>query len=91
MLRAAITTGSTAGDVPRSVTYGVGQLRTAAGATRVGVPVNRRAPFDDEQVWTSENLALLYHNVIEAPLEDDRSFLETLLSRQNANGLQPRD
>lgn len=32
--------------------------------------------FDDEQVWTSENLALLYHNVIEAPLEDDRSFLE---------------
>src|ERR687895_452577 len=32
--------------------------------------------FDDEQVWTPENLALLYHNVIEAPLEDDRSFLE---------------
>jgi 5-methylcytosine-specific restriction protein B len=30
----------------------------------------------DEQVWTPENLALLYHNVIEAPLEDDRSFLE---------------
>lgn len=32
--------------------------------------------FDDEQVWTPENLALLYHNVIEAPLEDERSFLE---------------
>src|SRR5262245_10692549 len=32
--------------------------------------------FDDVQVWTPENLALLYHNVIEAPLEDDRSFLE---------------
>lgn len=32
--------------------------------------------FDDQQVWTPENLALLYHNVIEAPLEDERSFLE---------------
>jgi hypothetical protein len=32
--------------------------------------------FDGEQVWTPENLALLYHNVIEAPLEDERSFLE---------------
>jgi 5-methylcytosine-specific restriction protein B len=32
--------------------------------------------FDHEQAWTPENLALLYHNVIEAPLEDERSFLE---------------
>lgn len=32
--------------------------------------------FEHEQVWTPENLALLYHNVIEAPLEDERSFLE---------------
>ena len=32
--------------------------------------------FDDQQVWTPENLARLYHNVIEVPLEDDRSFLE---------------
>jgi hypothetical protein len=31
--------------------------------------------FDHEQVWTPENLALLYHNVIE-PLEAERSFLE---------------
>jgi hypothetical protein len=32
--------------------------------------------FDDQQVWTPDNLARLYHNVIEAPLEDDRTFLE---------------
>jgi hypothetical protein len=32
--------------------------------------------FDEQRVWTPENLTLLYHNVIEAPLEDDRTFLE---------------
>jgi 5-methylcytosine-specific restriction protein B len=34
--------------------------------------------FEDQQVWTPENLARLYHNVIEAPLEDKRTFLEKL-------------
>jgi 5-methylcytosine-specific restriction protein B len=34
--------------------------------------------FDDQQVWTRDNLARLYHNVIEVPLEDDRTFLEKL-------------
>ena len=32
--------------------------------------------FDDQQVWTPDNLARLYRNVIEVPLEDGRSFLE---------------
>ena len=32
--------------------------------------------FDDEQVWTPGNLARLYRNVIEVPLDDDRTFLE---------------
>src|SRR3954463_10572396 len=40
--------------------------------------------FDELEVWTPENLALLYHNVIEAPLEDDRSFLEK--SREQLRG-----
>jgi 5-methylcytosine-specific restriction protein B len=32
--------------------------------------------FEDQQVWTPDNLARLYRNVIEVPLEDDRTFLE---------------
>ncbi len=32
--------------------------------------------FDDQQIWTPDNLARLYRNMIEEPLEDDRTFLE---------------
>src|SRR5450432_638381 len=31
---------------------------------------------DGQRVWTSENLARVYHNVIEAPLVDRRTFME---------------
>jgi 5-methylcytosine-specific restriction protein B len=32
--------------------------------------------YDDQDVWTADNLVRLYQNVIEAPLEDERTFLE---------------
>jgi 5-methylcytosine-specific restriction protein B len=32
--------------------------------------------FDGQQVWTPDNLTRLYQNVIEVPLEDNRTFLE---------------
>lgn len=32
--------------------------------------------FEEQPVWTTDNLARLYHNVIEAPLVDSRSFRE---------------
>jgi 5-methylcytosine-specific restriction enzyme B len=32
--------------------------------------------YEGEELWTLENLGRLYHNLVEAPLLDDRSFIE---------------
>lgn len=34
--------------------------------------------FEGEQLWTAENLGRIYHNIVEAPLLDERSFIEKL-------------
>jgi 5-methylcytosine-specific restriction enzyme B len=39
--------------------------------------------FENRQVWTPDNLARLYRNVIEVPLEDDRTFLEKFREQLN--------
>jgi 5-methylcytosine-specific restriction protein B len=34
--------------------------------------------FDDEQLWTEDNLGHVYHNLVEAPLVDERTFIQKL-------------
>lgn len=41
--------------------------------------------FDGQQVWTPDNLARLYHNVIEAPLVDRRTFMEKFREQLEGN------
>ena len=41
--------------------------------------------FDGQQVWTPDNLARLYHNVIEAPLVDRRTFMEKFREQIEGN------
>jgi 5-methylcytosine-specific restriction protein B len=34
--------------------------------------------FEEEQLWTADNLGRIYHNIVEAPLLDERSFIDKL-------------
>ncbi len=40
---------------------------------------------EGQHIWTAENLAALYHNIVEAPLTDNRTFIEKLEEQTQGN------